>query len=564
VKHRRFWASVLLLLAATAAAAQRPRLVVVVVVDQFPFEFLTRFEKFYGPGGFRRLLRQGASFNDATYEHAHNTTGPGHAVLSSGCYALHNGITGNTWYDVSEGTKVYCVGDERTTMIPAGGPGRSPANLYGTTLGDRLRQSTRGRSSVIALSLKDRSAILLGGKSASAAYWFSDSLFVTSTYYRPDLPAWVTRFNAEGRVRRYFGRVWNRFLPDSAYRMMDSDDAPYEAEIAGLGRTFPHRVDGGHSASVSPSFLEAFTTTPFANEVLLQFAERAVREEKLGKRGVTDLLCISFSANDYIGHAFGPDSHEVLDISVRTDSILAELLKFLDAEVGAGTYVVAFSSDHGIVSIPEFLIAHRPGLGAGRVRPSRILETCDSALTARFGSGSLSWLESIISRIAERFGRRKEKPPWVAEMIDGEIYLSRESLASKNVPLDFAAAVISGALRTLPEVAAVYTGEEIRELSPTTALERRIKNGYREGRSGDVLVVLKPYLIEGDEQQGTTHDSPYDYNAHVPLLILGPGIRPGVYNGPASPADLAPTLAALLGIADSVKTDGRILVQALR
>jgi hypothetical protein len=209
-------------------------------------------------------------------------------------------------------------------------------------------------------------------------------------------------------------------------------------------------------------------------------------------------------------------------------------------------------------------MAHHPELRAGRVRPSRILETCDSALTARFGSGSLSWLESIISRIAERLGRRKEKPPWVAEMIGGEIYLSREALASRNVPVDNAAAVIADALRTLPEVAAAYTGEEIKELSPATTLERRIKNGYREERSGDVLVVLKPYLIEGDELQGTTHGSPYDYDAHVPLLLLGPGIRPGRYDGPASPADLVPTLATLLGIADSVKSDGKILFQALR
>jgi len=526
-----------------AQHAVQPPLVVVITIDQVPYEYLARFGGQFGRGGFRRLMEQGASFTNASYKHAINLTGPGHAVILSGAYGNQNGIIANNWIDVQSRASVYCVEDKDVALLGASGAGRSPANFIGTTYGDELRLASGFRSKVIAISHKDRAAILLGGKMANAAFWMADSSFVTSSYYTATLPAWVREFNSSGLVNSYFGRMWTRRLPEAAFNGLDVDDAPYESGGNGLGRTFPHPITGGNPDHRTPSYYHALMTSPFADEILASFAKAAVRAEQLGERGVTDLLCISFSANDYVGHSFGPHSREVLEMSVATDSIIADFLGFLDERFGAGNCLVALTSDHGIAPMPEYIRAHHPGAETGRVPPDSITGRCEWALSARFGSPSA---------------------PWIERSVDHNIHLRRATLGSKQVSPEDAARVAGDALLGLRGVAAVYTREHMESATGYSVLDLKVAHSYHPLRSGDLFYVLKPYYFEGTGGEGTTHGEPYDYSAHVPLILMGRGLKPGAYAGEASPADLGPTLAAITGVEFPAGREGRVLIEALR
>ena len=537
--------AVLIAVPGRAGTPPAPRLVVVISLDQFPFEYTTRFNSYFGTGGFRRLEREGASFTNASYKHAVNLTGPGHAVILSGAYGNQNGIITNSWYDRSAGATVYCVDDNTVTTVGAPGKGKSPANFIGATYGDQLRIHTAFRSKVISVSHKDRAAILLGGKMASAAYWQSDSLFVTSSYYLPALPSWVTAFNGSGLVNSYFGRTWTQTLPESAFATTDVDDAPYENPDPGLGRTFPHPITGSDAGRITSSYYSALTTSPFGSEVLAAFARAAVRGERLGSRGVTDLLCVSFSSTDYVGHDFGPQSREVMEMAVAIDGVIACFLGFLDAEVGKGKYVVALTSDHGVSPAPEFIIAQNPRADAGRVAPDSVLARCEGALTARFG--------------APAPGRK-----WIARSVDRNIYFDPATLAAAGTTAEAAAQSVVPALSMLRGVAAVFTRAQMMEAASPAPLLQKAARSFHPLRSGDLFFVLKPYYFEGKGSRGTTHGEPYDYSAHVPLLIAGPGIAHGIFASEVSPADLGPTLSALTGVEFPAGREGRVLTEALR
>jgi predicted AlkP superfamily pyrophosphatase or phosphodiesterase len=522
-----------------------PRLVVVISLDQFPYEYLTRFAPYFAKGGFLRLAGQGASFVNASYKHAVNLTGPGHAVILSGAYGDQNGIIANNWYDPTTQSTVYCVEDKSVTMTGALGKGRSPANLISATYGDQLRLHTGFQSKVISVSHKDRAAILLGVKLANGAYWLSDSLFVTSSYYMSELPSWVRAFNASGTLNSYFGREWKQHLPESAFANTDVDDAPYEDPDPGLGRIFPHPITGNDRARISPSYYSALATSPFGSECLAAFARAAVKGEHLGTRGVTDLLCVSFSSTDYVGHAFGPHSREVMEMTVAIDGVIAGFLDFLDAEIGKGNYVVALTSDHGVSPTPEYILTHVPHADAGRVPPDSIAARCEGALSTRFG--------------APAPGRR-----WIARSVDRNIHFDPITLAAAHVTVETAAQTVVPALAALRGVAAVFTRAQLQEGSSASPLLQKAVRSFHPLRSGDLFFVLKPYYFEGRGSEGTTHGEPYDYSAHVPLMLMGPGIARGVYAVEASPADLAPTLSALTGIEFPAGREGRVLHEALR
>jgi predicted AlkP superfamily pyrophosphatase or phosphodiesterase len=532
-------------LASGSARTADLRLVVVISIDQFPYEYLERFNGYFGRDGFRRLLDSGANFTAASYEHAMTVTAAGHAVILSGAYGDQQGIIGNAWYDRAQHREVYCVSDESAQLVGATGAGSSPRNFIGSTFGDELRIATGFRSKVISISLKDRSAILMGGMLASAAFWMRDSAFVSSTYYLRALPDWVRAFNSSGAVNANFGKTWNRALPDSAYAMMDRDDAPYEDGGKGLGIAFPHPIHGGNPVRITKDFYDALLKSPFANDILLDFAKHALIGEKIGKRGVTDLLCISFSANDYVGHAYGPHSHEVLDMTVRTDRIIADLLSFLDREIGLHHCIVALTSDHAVAPIPEYLHSRFPSADTRRVSHESLRAFCDSAAARSFGNppGGKRWIEAIVGR---------------------NIYLDRDALQTVGITHEAAARVIVDALLSKEEVAAAYSRQELELLSPGSPIQRRFKHSFHQARSGDVVYALKPYLFEGDDSKGTTHGDPYEYSAHVPLILFGDGIQRGRYASASSPADLAPTLSAITGAEFPAGRDGRVLVEALK
>ena len=542
---RRFVAPLLLALGVLFnSLIAAPKLIVVIICDQFRYDYLARFGDYYGTEGFRYLIQNGASFSNATYKHAFNMTGPGHAVILTGTYGNQNGIVTNTWYDPASNQKVYCVSDRTVSTIGGKGDGRSPANLIVPTFGDELRLHSGFKSKAISISHKDRAAILLGGKLANGAFWLIDSSFVTSSYYMNSLPSWVQKFNASGAVNFYFGKTWERVLPDNAYATMDVDDAPYETNFSTFGRSFPHPIQGDSETHLTEAYYHAMLTSPFGTDLLARFAKAAVEGEHLGENSSPDLLCVSFSSPDYVGHAFGPHSREVLEMAVQTDRILGDFLTYLDARVGLKNTVVVLTSDHGVTPIPEYIRSRYPTADVGRLSRTKLHELCNLALSHTFGAPD---------------GEQR----WIKYVIDGNIYLDHDVTRAKKLDPHNVAKVLADSLMRLHEIALALPREMIPSCSSTSGLEAKMKRSFHPHRSGDVLFVLKPFFYFDDGSEGAEHGNPYEHDAHVPLILMGEGIRSGTYATEASPADIGPTLSALLGIEFPAGSEGRLLTEAL-
>lgn len=404
-----------------------------------------------------------------------------------------------------------------------------------------LEVATGGASRVISVSGKDRAAIMMGGHLADAAYWLVDTLFVTSTYYRRDLPGWVRELNASGAVTSAAGRRWDRLLPVSAYAAVGPDDVVGEADPLGTGRTFPHPI--GRGTAVDETFVHAFQRSPFSNDLLAEFAMRAMVAESLGRDSVPDLLAIGFSANDGVGHAYGPESHEVMDVTVRLDRTLARLFGFLDRTVGLEHVLVVLTSDHGVAPIPDVLQRLRPGTRARRVPPATIIDAVSAALEARYGVPAAG--------------------AWVAHHDFPNVYLNPAVLREKRIPVEQAERAAAEAIAALPGVHEALTATDLARQRAEDVRTPAVYSFY-PGRSGNVYYQLEPYLLLDAGTTGTDHGSRWAYDQHVPLLWLGPGIRPGVHHVPTAVADLAPTLSALLGLVPPGGSQGRVLWEMLR
>lgn len=532
-----------LLLPAHGSSLEKPSLIVVISLDQFPYDYLTRFAPYFKAGGFQRLMAQGANFTNATFKHATNVTAPGHATLLTGTYANQNGIIANNWFDRVTQKDVYCVADSTVTIVGGKGAGRSPRNLNVSTLGDELYARAGSGSKVISVSHKDRSAILMAGKKADGVFWMAESSFVSSSYYMKSFPRWVESFNNSGVVTSFFGKTWERVLPEEAYSGLDIDDPPYESDKDGMGRSFPHPIDGSDPSGITPAYYRALVTSPYSIEVLSAFAIAAIDGERLGQRGVPDVLCIGISTTDNVGHDYGPYSREVLEMAVHVDRVLNELLTTIEQKVGLSKCVVVLSSDHGVAPIPEYLHRHVPEIEAGRIRTFSLKEFCDNLLTRRFGDP----------------GNGKS---WIRRIVYGNIYLEREVVRAKGLRPERVAAVLADSLPSFGGIASAIAHQDAGGVMDTSIMGR-VSRSFDAHRSGDVILVVKPFFIIRDEPTGADHDSPYRYDAHVPLIIMGQGVNPGVYPGDASPADIAPTLAELLGIPFPDGRAGRVLSEAL-
>lgn len=544
--YKRITISFFLLLVAvqTGIPQPAPRLVVYIVLDQFPYEYLTRFRGHLGRDGLLKLMNNGASFTNMLYAHANTSTGPGHAVLSTGTYGTVNGIVGNSWYDVHKRTMAYCVADSTVTILGGAGSGRSPANLRTFSYGDRLRMASGFQGKVISISNKDRAAILMGGKYANVALWMRDSAFVTSSYYMRQLPDWVRAFNASKTINSYFGRRWEQSLPNTAFALLDKDDAGYENGENGMGTSFPHRITGNDTTRLASSYYDALLTSPYASEILEKLARAAIKEEHLGKRGVTDALCVSFSATDYVGHHFGPHSHEILEMVVRTDNILGSFLKFLDAEVGLSNCLVALSGDHAVSQIPDYLASASGRNALGQLSHKAIFAECETTLTRQFGPPAA--------------GTR-----WIAGTSNNSLAFAQSTLRERSVSVDQASAAVVQMMKNHEGIAAAYTRDELEHLVPVRSLQTRMLNSYFASRCGDVTFAFLPLYVEAEDHKGATHGQPYESDAHVPCLLMGPGVKKGIYPAACTPADIAPTLSALTGVEFTPGCQGRVLVEAM-
>ncbi|MBL9202555.1 MAG: alkaline phosphatase family protein [Opitutaceae bacterium] len=532
-----------------AEPAPVPALVVVITIDQFRGDYLARFAPHFGPGGFRLLLERGAQFTEAHHRHAVTKTGCGHATILTGVHADVHGIIANDWIDRSTMLRTNCVDDDsvRVVGLPAAGDGRvakrdatlgaSARRLLAPTVGDQLKRARGPGPKVFGVSSKDRSAILLAGKLADAAYWLDKGRIVSSSAYVRELPEWVRAFNASGRVEAFFGRVWERLLPVAPYvALQGPDDAPGENVVRGFTRAFPRRVNGG-AEKLTPAFYDAFEATPYENDVLVDFARALIERENLGGRGVTDLLGLSFSANDIVGHAHGPDSHEVMDITLRTDRLLAEFFAFLEQRVGLARCTIVLTADHGVAPLPERVQALNPATSAGRIDSARVLKTAEAAMDKAFGS------------LGE--GRR-----WLA--VDGsQLLFFQPMLREKSVAPNSAERVVRDALLTLEWVESAYTRSELEAGTATGPHAEPLRRSFNRERSGDVFYVAKSNWV--DSRIGTNHGTPHRYDTHVPLVWFGVGVKPGVRTEPVGVNDIATTLARILGVPAPAQAMGRNL-----
>ena len=489
-----------------------PKLVLTLVVDQFRYDYLLRFRSEYH-AGLARLLEKGAVFSDAHYVHFPTVTAAGHSVFLSGATPSVSGIIGNEWFDRASGKTVTSVSDPSTRLL-GGGPGltgSSPNRMLVSSVADELKMAHK-TSKVIGISIKDRGAILTAGHMADAAYWVDadSSHFVTSTFYMQDLPEWVKKVNSDRPLYKYLGEPW---MPIDA----KAGDKPFCTMTAGT----------------DIKFCGAIEATPFGNEILEEFAEKAIENEKLGMHDSTDILALSLSSNDYVGHAVGPDAPEVRDISLRTDLLIGKLLDFIDARLGAGNTLVVLTADHGVAPVPEVNQARKmPG---GRLDSTAISRAIGAALTTKFGAGD-----------------------WFVFDGGGFLYLNYDTIKKNNADAAEVRRFAADVARGLPHIARAYTRDELLHAEgarewPGTA----VQYGFYGPRSGDLFLLPEPYWMYSP--QGTTHAQPYSYDSHVPLIFMGPGIKAGTYYQPVTMNDAAPTLAAILGVEKPSGSIGRIL-----
>jgi len=547
------------------AVQKRPRLVLLIVVDQFRYDYLERFGDLFGPDGFRRLMRDGASWTQSNYDHMPTYTAPGHGTMMTGAYPAESGIIGNEWLDRATGKRITSVSDESVKLL--GGnpndPASSPSRLMASTVGDELRLATNDRAKVIGISVKDRSAILPAGRHANAAYWFSwlTGTMVSSTYYFKQLPGWVTNFNNAKPADKYFGVKWERVLPEAEYLKRAGPDDPKWEDVSNAWtpdtNTFPHTITGGVTTP-GQKFYTALDYSPFTNDILVSFAQEAIVNEQLGQDDDTDVLTVSFSANDYVGHRFGPYSQEVMDVTLRTDRNIATLLDFIDSRIGLANTLVAFTADHGVSPIPEHAAAM--GMGGGRVPFATVMGKIQAAISARYNPQGKTPDPS-----ADYLLRFQEGTAWREWFINNNIYFNYDALKRDGVDVEEFSQVVVRAALSVPGIARCFSRLQLLRgaTSVTDPIERRALHGFYPSRSGDVVMVAEPYKYIA-ETITATHGSPYSYDTHVPTIIMGAGVNAGRYLEPATPADIAPTLSAILRITAPSNSTGRVLVEALR
>ncbi|HWB87488.1 MAG TPA: alkaline phosphatase family protein [Bryobacteraceae bacterium] len=508
--------TVILALLATAASQAnppfpaKPKLVVLIAIDQFRYDYLTRYEREL-TGGLHRMLVEGAVFANANLAHYPSVTAVGHSTMLTGATPALSGIVGNQWFDRTTGKAVSSVSDSEVRLLGGSdGEASSPRRLLVSTVGDEMKRVDPG-CRVIGISIKDRAAILPSGHRADGAYWLDTSTgtFVSSTYYFPALPLWVKAFTDSHVLDAYEGREWKFF--GNVMRM------PQQA--------------GGPLA-------KALYYSPFGNDVVEQFAEHAIDAEKLGQRGTTDLLTVSFSSIDAVGHQTGPDSPKVHDLVLEEDQTVGRMLDHLDKVVGLKDVLLILTADHGVAEMPQNTAAARmPG---GRLKDADLLSAAQTALEQKYGPGK-----------------------WTVAAFDGAIFLNETLMESKYLNAGEVQEVAAGALERIPHVFRVYTRQQLRRGQvPQDKLSRVLSGSFNWTRSADLQVILDPYWVRSSTNTG--HDTPFSYDTHIPLIFMGTGIQPGMYYQNVELNDLAPTLSSLLSVQTPSGSVGRALYEILR
>ena len=546
----------LMLLVVTAVApsayakenAEDIRLVLQLTVDGLRADLLARYSDRFTEDGFMFLKRHGTVFANAHYQHANTETIVGHSTLATGAQPSVHGMTGNVWFDAEAGELSYNIEDADFPLIPsrdreligeqvdpaqklARTSGRSPRALLAETFTDKLKAHTGGHAKIFAVSGKDRGAVALAGR-AGKAFWMSTDSgdFITSSYYYETYPQWVVRWNAQRKAQALANKQWVLLNELDTYLLGHQDDRPYETDLRGYGRVFPHRFGGVDDKLLYTKIL----VSPYGDRLTADFAMQILISEQLGKDSVPDFLSVSFSGVDAVNHFFGPSSLENEDMMLRLDRTLADLLKFIDSRIGLAHTLVVLSADHGMAELPEYKA--EMGFDAGRLTSDVILDA------------------------AARFGKRKYgRKDLVKFYFRPFIYLNDEELSAADLDKDKVGAAMAAALTNEPGIYLAITARGV-ERSPPSKLMQQIRNNLHPIRSGDIYIVQNPYWFNFDKGPvAGMHGSPWNYDTHVPVIFAGSQINSQVIYRQIQPADVAPTLAALLGMSPPASAQGTVL-----
>jgi predicted AlkP superfamily pyrophosphatase or phosphodiesterase len=515
---------------AQAQTSVAPKLVVGIVVDQMRQEYLYRFGPKFGDGGFKRMMNDGFMMRNAHYNYVPTFTGPGHASVYTGSTPAIHGIIANDWYDKVLKKNVNCVGDDRYKPVGSeqGNGDVAPSRLLSSTITDELKLFTQGEAKVVGISIKDRGAVLPAGHMPDGAYWFDGSIgkFITSTYYRETLPAWVERFNAQNLPEHYLSMEWKTLLPIDQYTESGPDDSPYEGKMVGKDRpVFPYNLKELRAKNGN---FDLVVHTPFGNDLLFEMAMATITGESMGTDAITDFLTISFSSPDLIGHVMGPNSIEIEDAYLRLDRNLKDLFDELDKKVGKGQYTVFLTADHAVADVPQYLKDNK--FTADYVKQAAV-ETSLNDYLAKYFPG-----KKVIEKIS-----------------NDQVFLNQEIFVgdprSSGIDLLIATELISKYLLSTPGIAQVFSASVLRQADyGEKGLKGMIVRGFNHKRSGDIAFVLEPGWTGWWAITGTTHGSPYTYDTNVPMLFYGAGIKKGSTVNYHTITDLAPTLSMLLRI----------------
>ncbi|WP_294248938.1 alkaline phosphatase PafA [uncultured Chryseobacterium sp.] len=503
---------------------ERPKLVVGLVVDQMRWDYLYRYYNKYGNDGFKRLLNTGYSLNNVHIPYVPTVTALGHTCIYTGSVPAIHGIAGNDWTDKETGKNVYCTTDESvqpvgTTNVKVGS--HSPKNLWSTTVTDELRLATNFQGKVVGISLKDRASILPAGHTPNGAFWFDDSTgnFITSTWYMNDLPQWIKTFNARNLPDQLVANGWNTLLPIEQYTESSPDNSAWEGLLGSAKTpTFPYT----NLAADYQSRKDNIRYTPFGNTLTLQLAEAAVEGEKMGSDDVVDMLAVNLASTDYAGHKFGPNSIEVEDVYLRLDQDLARFFNYLDTKVGKGKYTVFLSADHGGAHSIGFLKEHKITSGF-------------------FGDGME---KNMNLKLKEKFG-----VDGLINAIDNyQIYFDRKVLKDNNLDLETVKDFTVHEIENDPDDLYAVSVTKVQEATIPEPIKQRIINGINRQRSGDIQLISHDSMLPPYAKTGTTHSVWNSYDAHIPLIFMGWGIKHGESDKPYFMTDIAPTVSSLLKI----------------
>ena len=521
--------------------ARRPKLIVGITVDQMRYDYIERFWNDYSKGGFRRLVGEGFFCRNLQYNYMPTYTAPGHASIFTGTTPAYHGIIENDWYERSSGLTIYCSSDSTVSGVgTASKAGQmSPHYLTSTTIGDELRLFTNKRSKVFGIAMKDRGAILPAGRTADAAYWFvgaEEGMWSTSTWYMNELPQWVQDFNAKGRPNALLSEAWTLLRDTSVYDESLPDNNAYETPYRGTLRpVFPYDLNAIRGTNGNFELIKA---TPAGNLLTAEFGKALIENEKLAKGQFTDMLCMSFSATDYIGHQFGMHSREVQDCYLRLDEVIADFLKYLDENIGKGNYLVFLSADHGGAPTPSYTIND---MAAGGYWKSDNVELyVEEELVKKYGAGD-----------------------WVINESNQNIFLNRELIEASAVDLKDVQNDVAMLVSSYPDVLMSFTSNDLSQFKGGNKIKQMVENGFNQAMSGDVVYVLKPGFIE-NSMTGTTHGSVYSYDTHVPGIFFGFGVEHGESYVPYKITDIAPTVTSICHLPFPNACTGEPIIEAMK